>query len=244
MRYVGDDISVRTYMLAKCTALTPLSACYFQYPHDLKRSPPLKGGADARIEIHDEDGVHYLDCEKGHTDACIWHKGRLVLPWHYTTTNATYDGKPVTRGEISTLVEPDRQAAKYAEMEKYKSTCSLSLVPSVIFAAGALADLGGFAATQLTSSDAATYVLIGGAIAMVAGAALSYPIGGYACNAGRDTAQRNGISDDNATVWVTYEDDAGAIALQRAVEVMRTSTAFRNKGRASWSELSWLGMRG
>ncbi len=207
--------------------LACVSGCYFQYPHDLKRGKPLHGNASASIELHDEDHVWYShDCDR-HSQSCVWRKGELVRPRPYTTTTATYDGKSVTRGQISTLVEPDRQAAKYADMERHRSTCSLSLVPSAVFMVGSLAALGGAAASSRSgSSDIATYVWIGGAIAMVAGAVLSYPIGGFACNAGLASAQRSGISHDNETRWSTAADDQGAIAREQEI---RTAVATFNR---------------
>ncbi len=190
-------------MFAKLVAFTAcipvaVSGCYYQFPHEIKRQPMTPSPA-AQIELHDTDHTDYFhDCETRPT-GCIMHDGELVRPSHYVETTAKYDGKPITRGQVAELVDPDGQAKRYAELAKYGSTCDVSLVPSTVFAVGALADLVGVGAISSTSSEIPVYLLVGGAIAMVAGAALSYPMGGYACNHGRDVAQHSGIDAD---IWM------------------------------------------
>ena len=213
----------------KAALLALLPGCYFMYPHDLERKPPLKGGS--QIELVDIPKTYYThDCER-RSEACVWHDGQLSRPHAYIRTKAIYAGKPISRGEISTLVEPARQQKAYAAMEKDKSTCSLSLVPSVVFAAGALADLAGGAVMGASKSDVGPYLLIGGAAAMVVGAALSYPIGGYACTRAKDTAYSVGITDDNAIEW-SVEDDAD----HKREDELRAAVASFNSGERPSTE--------
>ncbi|HEY0190405.1 MAG TPA: fasciclin domain-containing protein [Kofleriaceae bacterium] len=208
-----------------------LAGCYFQYPHDLKRNPPARAG-NAQIELHDHE-EHYDEPCKKNLEGCFVRHGELVREIEYTRTSATYDGKPITRGQVSSLAEPARQAKAYAEMEKHLSTCKLSLIPSAVFAAGAAADLAGFVVYDATQSDSVKnvglYMLLGGVVAMAVGAALSYPIGGYACNRGRDAAYDGQIMNDDSEAWNTVPSRNADAKLERERE-LRAAVASFNAG--------------
>ncbi len=170
-------------------ALLPLlaltSGCYFFYPHDSKRMPPPPIKAGARIELSSENKVDWISCGDNIT-GCELRKGKWKKAIRWTEYTPSYGGDPVNQGQVHVLVDPLYEK-KWKAMESKKGTCSISLVPSALFAVGAIGAIVAGAAYN-SIGDNAKFVMIGAAGAMGLGAALSYPLGGYACMSARKIA--------------------------------------------------------
>lgn len=170
-------------------ALLPLlamtSGCYFFYPHGAKRMPAPTVQAGAEIELSSENKTDWYSCGDD-VSKCEMRKGKLARAVRWTEYTPSYGGENLTQGQVRVLVDPNYEK-KWKAMESKKGTCSISLVPSAVFAIGALAALGAAAAYN-SVGDPAKYVAIGAAGAMGLGAALSYPLGGFACMSARKIA--------------------------------------------------------
>ena len=216
---------VRAGVMALCAAS---SACYFYFPDNVKvaTAPAIAPGEEVKLE----GGVLTGDVKcTDNLEGCTIKDGDAKREYSYATMRGSYAGEVLTNGELRALVDPEKHKQLYRKLAEYKSTCNLSLVPSGIFAAGALVETVGFAAQDKIPHF--EYVIIGGAIAMLAGAALSYPLGGYACMRGRDFYSANFLSRDAKKHFDVVEGSNAAA--QTALEIAAAVDKFNERARAS-----------
>ena len=166
-----------------CVAGT-LSGCYFFYPTAVPSVPGPAVVEGAQIEVSTEKKKQYSSCSDNDLkhDLCEVHGGEWKKPYFEYIARATYGGRKLTQGEFFMLTGSTYPALVNEVIAK-KGTCNISLVPSAIAVAGALFALVTLAGGDNISKNTDTQLLLYGigAGTFLAGAAASYPLGGYAC---------------------------------------------------------------
>jgi hypothetical protein len=201
------------------------SGCYFYYPK-VRRTKAPEAPIGSEIEADVDVRTGYRVC-RNNLEGCVVRNGVLKRPYKHTVARFSYNGKVLDQGELRALVKPESHNAKYKEIEELKGTCNLSLIPSVIYAIGTAAVMiAAIGSDQL--GDNAKVVGIAGGATMLGGAALSYPIGGYACMKAKRRAEKSGIGSDDRTRFDS--DDIGLDQLRELGEVVET---FNARARAA-----------
>ncbi|MCX5742646.1 MAG: hypothetical protein NT062_09140 [Proteobacteria bacterium] len=171
-------------MIKAAAMLVVISGCYFYYP-DLPKTTvkPIEG---ATIELKTRDHTDWYPCGESDKD-CELHDGKLRRADSYVILSANYEGKKLSQADFRALADPE-YPKRIQQIEAKKGTCRLSLVPSVIAAIGILAETVVVAGSSQFGDRTLPLALISGGVA-IGGAALSYPLGGYACRAAGKLAE-------------------------------------------------------
>ena len=186
-----------------------LGGCYLQYPGVHKGSIKPVPGATAEIPRDARNIIK--DCGTDDTGSC---KGKLKRKIHVVTGHPTYDGKRVSHYQFRMLVDPDFRK-KVAHIRDLKSTCNISIAPTILAgAAAAVALYIGNEKGENYSRNAGIAVGIG-----VGFYALSYPLGGYACTRARREWRAAGMDSNADESFVRVSDDQDELYLEGLQEL-------------------------
>lgn len=159
------------------------SGCYFYYP---KNVPKLNGALmveGEQITFSTRESKDWTHCSNKERDAgkCeyVGTTWRRYYPVYFLS--ASYAGRTLTKGEFYELTMPEFPAM-VRKVGAQKGTCNLSLIPTALAVASAIATIGlpTLASTTFDDGQKETIFYVGAA-ATVGFAVLSYPVGGFAC---------------------------------------------------------------
>ena len=175
-----------------------LGGCYFQYPR-LAKGREIKPVPGATAEIPRDAGDITQDCGKNDSGSC---KGKLTHQVHVVSGHPVYNGQKVSHYQFRMLVDPDFRQ-KLAHIRQLKSTCNISLVPTILagVALGAALYIGNQKGEHY-SRNAGIAVGIGAGFY-----ALSYPLGGYACTRANREWRATGMDSNPDEAFVSIESD-------------------------------------
>jgi len=159
-----------------------LQGCYFFYPSNIpaKGKPVVVPGAKLDLEVDEYTWWGSCSDYDLQHDKCEFHEGKLRTRHLARDLVPTYDGKRITVGEFNMLSRPG-YAEQVERIRARHGACKLSFVPSAVAAVGVLVATAGLALSNSLGEDTALKLYIAGGAAFAGGAALSYPLGGYAC---------------------------------------------------------------
>ncbi|MDQ3336547.1 MAG: fasciclin domain-containing protein [Myxococcota bacterium] len=204
------------------------SGCYFYYPSTRRAKAP-QAPPGTQIEVDADVHTGYRVCDNN-LEGCVVRGGVLKRPYKYTVARFRYNGKVLNQGELRALAKPESHDTKYKQIEELKGTCNLSLIPSMLYAIGAVAvTIGAAGGDKL--GDTGTYIAVGGAATMLGGAALSYPIGGYACMKAKRRSEESGIANDDRTRFSVNNNDD--LAMERLRELGQIVDDFNERARTA-----------
>jgi hypothetical protein len=186
------------------------SGCYFLNPRGAKKTPRPTLVDGGEIELEADEGTIWRSCSEREIErgVCHYRGGEWKRKHAYVDVSFKYAGKPITRGEARALVD-ENYDAKWATLERKKSACNLSLIPTAIGVLGYMAVIG-------LSSDRAKQELGGNyntAMTIAIGAGLggslaSIPLGGYSCRTANRMANQLGAWNAKQTERRFYRGDA------------------------------------
>jgi hypothetical protein len=188
--------------------LAVLGGCYFQYPR-LAKGKVLQVVPGATAEVPRDSGVINSDCGNNNSGSC---EGRATHRVRVVTGQPTYGGHKVSHYQFRMLVDPEFRQ-KLAHIRELKSTCNISLAPTIL--AGVAAGVALYIGSQKEehySRNAGIAVGIGAGFY-----ALSYPLGGYACVRANREWRATGMDSnpDESFVYVSDDkDEAYLVGLQ------------------------------
>lgn len=202
-------------------SLVFLSGCYlFSMPPD-KRTP-IKPVPGATVTFESEHKVTTESCSDSRSSCDYTKRGRRanegIRTERFQLYTATYDGKEITEAELEDLVDP-KWNDNWKKIESERSTCKLSLIPTVIGFAGLMAAggvvlyahySGGYNSVSDYPSGYKTAVFATSGVAL-GGALLSIPIGGFSCmRANKLAAQMDVKYADVPGSMKVYDDGTAA----------------------------------
>lgn len=159
------------------------SSCYFYYPKQLPKVDTALIVEGEKITLSTRPKTWWSTCPDSDLaeGRCEQHDGKWRKAQHVLVGQMNYNGRALTRSEFYQLTIAD-YGARVQSVKDEKSTCRISLVPSALAVASAIVAIGVplFFSTSF-NDDQQRAIYIGGAVGTVVFAALSYPIGGFAC---------------------------------------------------------------
>ncbi len=184
-------------MRSTLLVLVVLGGCYLQYPSLPKGEITPVPGATAEIPRVGKDIVQ--DCGNSNSGRC---RGRLTYEVHVVTGKPMYNEQKVSHYKFRMLVDPDFRK-KVAHIRSLKSTCNISLAPTILagVAAGVALYFGAQKAEHYTRNSG---IAVGVGLGFYA---LSYPMGGYACRRASTEWRESGTSDNANEAFVYVSDD-------------------------------------
>jgi hypothetical protein len=206
-----------------------LGGCYLQYP-GLPKST-IKPVPDATAEISRDAGNVERDCGNSDVGRC---SGRLTHKVHVVSGHPKYNGQKVSHYQFRTLVDADFRQ-KVAHIRDLKSTCNISIAPTMLAGAALVAALYvGAQKGENYQRDSGIAVGIG-----VGFYALSYPLGGYACRRARSewAAARMDKGQANRT-FVSIADDKDEEYLRGLQELAKKFNAHAGDKEATTRTVS------
>jgi len=175
-----------------------LGGCYLSYPA-LPKSRVIKPVPGATAEVPRDAGSIDQACGTNDSGSC---KGKLSRRIRVVTGDPKYDGKAVSHYQFRMLVDEDFRK-KVAHIRDLKSTCNISIAPTILAGAALAAALYiGNEKGENYSRDSLIAIGVGAGFY-----ALSYPLGGYACTRASREWDATGM-DTNADEKFVYVSDA------------------------------------
>lgn len=204
------------------------SGCYAAYPLGHKRAVPPAASASARLELRPKNHTSWYSCG-GDLSKCEVRAGKLERPVRSVRYYPYYDGESITLGQFQALTDP-MYGTKWDQIESKKGMCNLSIAPTALYFAGAIASVVGF--TMGANTDNEKLFAYGGAGVMVFGAAISYPMGGYACRSAGKIAKDLEVRYANGDYEVNNNaaDKRKLAAMQAAIDAYNRGERPRPPG--------------
>jgi hypothetical protein len=186
------------------------SGCYFLNPRGAKKTPRPTLVDGGEIELEADEGSTWLTCSDREIErgVCHYRGGTWKRKHAYVDVSFKYAGKPITRGEARALTD-EHYDEKWATLERKKSACNLSLIPTAVGVLGYMAVIAlsserarkEFGEDNNTPMTIAVGVALGGSLA-------SIPLGGYSCRTANRMAHQLGAWSAKQTDRRFYRGDA------------------------------------